>query len=125
MFFARLVVKQNAFLNCVLNNFTGNLNPFFLSSFASRQSGGNFQDVVRASGIATGVAGDLFEDFIIGVQFQRTESTFRIGKSTPEQQHNLLFGKGLMSATYTYANTRACYRANENKQRARKTNSCY
>ena len=51
----------------------------------------NFKSVVCAAAVAAGVTGDQFQRFVIGPEFQRTESALAIGQRPLEQRDDLLF----------------------------------
>ena len=63
MFFASLVVEQDALLQSLVNNFVGDL------AVLAGERGRNFQDVVRTAGIAAGVGRNFGQHLVGCVEF--------------------------------------------------------
>ncbi len=64
MLLAGFVVKQDTFLQRVLDNFVGYLCPDFFAGMASRERSGNLENVVSTASIAARVAGDLLQNLV-------------------------------------------------------------
>ena len=64
MLLAGFVVKQDTFLQRVLDNFVGNFSSGFFAGMATRERSRDFEHVIGAAGIAARVGGDLLQNFV-------------------------------------------------------------
>ena len=94
MFFTRLVVKQDALLQRVTDNLIRNLSRIFLfgcpisrlfcEKWGFCQPSCNFQHVVGAACVPTGVTGDLLQNLISRGHTHLAQPTLTIAKRPPQ-----------------------------------------
>ena len=63
MLLTALVIQQNPFLNRILNHLICDLETRFFAGTSAGQCGGDLQDVVSTTGIATGIGSDFLQHF--------------------------------------------------------------
>ena len=95
VFFAGLVIEQNAFLQGIMDDVVGDFSADFLAAQRPRQRGRNFQHVVGAAGVAAGVAAILASTSSEACSFIAPKPAFFIRQRPLQQQHDLLFGERL------------------------------
>ncbi len=90
MLLAGLVVHQHALLKRV-----GHHRVCDVRIRLTSQRRGDFESVVRATGVATGIGGNFSQSVFVGPQVQIAQPALFVDQSPLQQAHNLLLAKRL------------------------------